>query len=168
MEGDAAGFDRLRAERETLNVETDLVIATTDRARAQATLASFFAEGPTRRTRGRRGPRGRTESPGWRPCSSKPIRFAASYARFNMKSMQLALLPAPLNAGGRQNRKSSPARSPRRSARELGSVIMVHATIPLFDQARPDVAVAEARARQAEARAEAFRVDSTRPAQRSS
>ena len=45
-EGDAAGFDRLRAEREVLDVETDLVVATTERARAQATLASFFADVP--------------------------------------------------------------------------------------------------------------------------
>src|SRR5262245_13590765 len=41
-EGDAAGFDRLRAEREVLDVEGDLVIAARDRARAQATLATFL------------------------------------------------------------------------------------------------------------------------------
>src|SRR5262249_25095162 len=48
--GDAAGFDRLRAEREVLDVDTDRVVAATDRARAQATLASFFADvsDPTR------------------------------------------------------------------------------------------------------------------------
>jgi outer membrane protein TolC len=45
VEGDAAGFDRLRAEREVLDVETDLVIAATERASAQAALASFFADG---------------------------------------------------------------------------------------------------------------------------
>jgi hypothetical protein len=42
--GDAAGFDRLRAEREVLEVETDRVVAATERARAQATLASFFTD----------------------------------------------------------------------------------------------------------------------------
>src|SRR5262249_7416952 len=42
--GDAAGFDHLRAEREVLDVDTDRVVAATDRARAQATLASFFAD----------------------------------------------------------------------------------------------------------------------------
>ena len=42
-EGDAAGFDRLRAEREVLDVEADRVIAAADRARAQGRLAGFFA-----------------------------------------------------------------------------------------------------------------------------
>src|SRR4026208_1602539 len=41
--GDAAGFDRLRAEREVLDLEADRAIASTERARAQATLASFFS-----------------------------------------------------------------------------------------------------------------------------
>ncbi|PYR30541.1 MAG: hypothetical protein DMF90_27385, partial [Acidobacteria bacterium] len=40
--GDAAGFDRLRAEREVLDLETDLGVATTERTRAQATLAGFL------------------------------------------------------------------------------------------------------------------------------
>ena len=43
-EGDAAGFDRLRAEREVFDIESDLVVAATERARAQATLASFFGD----------------------------------------------------------------------------------------------------------------------------
>src|SRR6266511_2926769 len=44
--GDAAGFDRLRAEREVVDVDTDRMVAATDRARAQARLASFFADAP--------------------------------------------------------------------------------------------------------------------------
>jgi len=43
--GDAAGFDRLRAEREALDGEADRVTAGADRARAQARLAGFFAPG---------------------------------------------------------------------------------------------------------------------------
>ena len=48
--GDVAGFDRLRAEREVLDAETDLVVASTERARAQAILAGFFDDvsDPTR------------------------------------------------------------------------------------------------------------------------
>ncbi len=42
--GDAAGFDRLRAEREVLDGEADQVVAATERAQAQATLATFFAD----------------------------------------------------------------------------------------------------------------------------
>ena len=44
-EGDAAGFDRLRAEREVLDLESDLALATTDRSRAQALLASYLGTG---------------------------------------------------------------------------------------------------------------------------
>ena len=42
--GDAAGFDRLRAEREVLDLDADRAAAATDRARAQAMLAGFFIE----------------------------------------------------------------------------------------------------------------------------
>ena len=44
--GDAAGFDRLRAEREVFDVDADRAVAASERARAQAILASFF-EAPT-------------------------------------------------------------------------------------------------------------------------
>ena len=43
--GDAAGFDRLRAEREVMDLESDLLVASTDRAIAQARLAGFFDDG---------------------------------------------------------------------------------------------------------------------------
>src|SRR4029453_2785992 len=42
--GDAAGFDRLRAEREGLDIGTDRALAATHPGRAQATLASFFSD----------------------------------------------------------------------------------------------------------------------------
>src|SRR5438046_5409011 len=42
--GDAAGFDRLRAEREVLDVDADRASASTERARAQTTIAGFFAD----------------------------------------------------------------------------------------------------------------------------
>jgi cobalt-zinc-cadmium efflux system outer membrane protein len=41
---------------------------------------------------------------------------------------------------------------------DTGSVIAVHASLPLFDRNRPERALAEARAKQAGARADAFRV----------
>ena len=46
--GEAAGFDTLRADREVMSVEADRATAATDRARAQAILASFLATPPTR------------------------------------------------------------------------------------------------------------------------
>jgi outer membrane protein, heavy metal efflux system len=42
--GDAAGFDRLRAEREVFDIDADRAAAATERARAQAVLAGFFAD----------------------------------------------------------------------------------------------------------------------------
>src|SRR3989475_4192683 len=42
--GDAAGFDRLRAEREVLDLDADRASASTERARAQGAIASFFAD----------------------------------------------------------------------------------------------------------------------------
>src|SRR5438093_9518836 len=42
--GDAAGFERLRAEREVLDIDADRASASTERARAQTTIASFFAD----------------------------------------------------------------------------------------------------------------------------
>src|SRR5213593_2937015 len=44
--GDAAGFDRLRAEREVLDLEADRAVVATERARAQAMVASFFTDPP--------------------------------------------------------------------------------------------------------------------------
>ena len=42
--GDAAGFDRLRAEREVLDIDADRAVAASERARAQARLATFIGE----------------------------------------------------------------------------------------------------------------------------
>jgi len=42
--GDAAGFDRLRAEREVLELDADRAAAGIDRARAQGAVAAFFAD----------------------------------------------------------------------------------------------------------------------------
>src|SRR5262249_46298370 len=42
--GDAAGFDRLRADREVLDIEADHALAARGRAREQAAVASFFAD----------------------------------------------------------------------------------------------------------------------------
>ena len=44
-EGEGSRFDRLRAEREVADIETDLEVAAVDRLSAQAHLAAFFAPG---------------------------------------------------------------------------------------------------------------------------
>jgi cobalt-zinc-cadmium efflux system outer membrane protein len=160
MEGDAAGFDRLRAERETLDVETDLVIATTDRARAQATLASFFAEGadPSQLV-AVVGPRARTEIPRLEALLEqadsvrgelRAFQHEVDAAGFAARAADRRRLPEPEVVAG--------TKSTTFGTGDIGSVVMVHAAIPLFDRGRPERALAAARAAQAEARAEAFRV----------
>jgi outer membrane protein, heavy metal efflux system len=160
MEGDAAGFDRLRAERETLDVETDLVIATTDRARAQATLASFLAEGadPSQLV-AVVGPRVRTEIPRLEALLEqadsvrgelRAFRYEVDAAGFAARAAERRRLPEPEVVAG--------TKSTTFGTGDVGSVVMVHAAIPLFDRARPERALAAARAAEAEARVEAFRV----------
>ena len=98
--GDAAGFDRLRAEREVLDVEADRATAAGDRARAQAALAGFFAEPmdasrlaavPGRRRR-RRCPRSTRWLNGRNQC-------AASCARSARRSMRRGSPRVPPAAG---------------------------------------------------------------------
>lgn len=160
VEGDAAGFDRLRAEREVLDVETDLMVASTERARAQAILAGFFDDISD--------PAGlaavEQASPGASVPPLKALLEIAERARgelvalgherdaaeFAASAAGRRVIPEPEIVAGT---KSSTA-----LGGDLGSVIAVYATLPLFDQARPEKAMAAARAAQAEARAASFRV----------
>jgi cobalt-zinc-cadmium efflux system outer membrane protein len=160
MEGDAAGFDRLRAEREILDVETDLVIATTERARAQATLASFFADAAdssqlvavTDRRVQADVPRleALLEQAESVRGDLRAFRFESDAAGFAARAAERRGLPEPEVVAG--------TKSTTLGAGDVGSVVMVQAAIPLFDRARPERALAAAQAAQAEARADAFRV----------
>jgi len=158
--GDAAGFDRLRAEREVLDVEADLSTIATERARAQATLAAFFAvpvdpativaadastaptPPPTLGVLVERAESIRGEL--------LAIRKEIDAARLSVRAADRRRVPEPEIAAGT---KSSTAR-----AGDIGGVITVQASVPLFDRGRPERALAEARATEAEARAEAFRL----------
>ena len=157
--GDAAGFDRLRAEREVLEIDTDRVNAATDRARAQAMLASFFADvaDPSRILAS-----DRSRVPAAIPPVEALVEQAESSrgellalrqeiesARFAERAADRRRIPEPEVVAGT---KSSSV-----GGGDIGSVVSVHATIPLFDRARPERALAIARAAQAEARAIAFR-----------
>jgi outer membrane protein TolC len=160
MEGDAAGFDRLRAEREILDVETDMVIAATERARAQATLAGFFVDAadPSQLV-AVAGPRVPADMPRLEALLEqaesvrgdlRAFQFESDAAEFAARAAERRWLPEPEVVAG--------TKSSTFAAGDVGSVFMVHAAIPLFDRARPERALAAARASQAEARAEAFRV----------
>lgn len=169
--GESAGFDRLRAEREVFDVETDLVVAATERARAQATLASFFSDvaDPTQivalptvtddepvppvaalleQAEGARG-------------ELRALKQEAEAARLSARAAERSRIPEPEIIAGT---KSSTAggvgvgSTITIGGQDIGPVIGVHATLPLFDRGRPELASAAARSDEAEARAAAFRV----------
>lgn len=157
--GDAAGFDRLRAEREVLDIDTDRALAATERARAQAILASFFAgmrDPSTIVAAG--GAAARGELPPVNALVERAettrgellaLRREVEAAGFSQRAAERRRLPEPEIVAGT---KSSTA-----AGGDTGSVVTVHASIPLFDRGNPERALAAARASQAEARADAFR-----------
>ena len=160
LQGDAAGFDRLRAEREVLDVESDLAIAATDRARAQAILATFFGVGadPSQLVAVAGNPSS-SEVPTIealldRAESSRgeliALRLEQQAAAFSARAADRRRIPEPEILAGTKSSSSAGG--------DLGSIVSVRAAIPLFDQSQPERALATARAAQAEARAASFRV----------
>ena len=159
--GEAAGYDRLRAEREVSDLESESATARSDRVRAQAVLGAFFADisdvttivavvpGSVPRT-----PLPTIEQLLQRAETARG-EFAAleqemASARFAERAAGRRLVPEPEVVVG--------TKSSNIGGGDVGSVISVHATIPLFDRGRPERAMAHARLAQAEARAAAFRV----------
>ncbi|HEY5645706.1 MAG TPA: TolC family protein, partial [Pseudomonadales bacterium] len=159
--GDAAGFDRLRAERELLEVETDRAVASTDRLRAQAILASFFDDmlDPSRIVAVSQ------------PASTAPLPpleallEIAESARGDLVALRREIEAADFAArAARRRRIPEPAivagtKSSTVAGGGLGSIVAVQATIPLFDRARPERALAAARDAQARARLDALRLE---------
>lgn len=158
--GDAAGFDRLRAEREVLDVDADRALAATDRRRAQAMLGSFFADvSDPARIVAVAQPLTPVDVP---PLDAlvetaestrgelQALRREAEAAGFAQRAADRRRIPEPEVVAGS---KSSTA-----GGGDFGSVITVHASIPVFDRGRPERALAVARAAQADARATAFRL----------
>jgi cobalt-zinc-cadmium efflux system outer membrane protein len=158
--GDAAGFDRLRAEREVVDVDTDRAAATTDRARAQAILAGFFAEpvDPASIVA--------VDAPGLPPPlpSFEALVERAESTRGELAALRKEVDAARLSRSAADRRRVpepeivAGTKSSTAGRGDTGSVIAVHASLPLFDRNRPERALAEARAKQAGARADAFRV----------
>lgn len=159
-EGDAAGFDRLRAEREVLDVEADRVIAAADRARAQGRLAGFFA------------------------APSDPASLVAADRVVAVRDMppvdvlleqaerergEMLALRKEVESAGLAERAADRRRVPEPevlggtktsnfSGGGVGSVVAVQAVLPLFDAGRAERARAQARASQASARLEALQI----------
>jgi outer membrane protein, heavy metal efflux system len=158
--GDVAGFDRLRAEREALDVDADRATAATDRVRAQAAVAAFFAEpvDPARIVAVGRDPAGAPL-----PALDALVEHAES-TRGELFALGKEIDAARL-AGRAADRRRVPepevvagTKSSTAGGGDLGSVVTVHASVPLFDRSRAEKALAAARAAQAEARADAFRL----------
>jgi outer membrane protein, heavy metal efflux system len=159
--GDAAGFDRLRAEREVLDMETDVAVAASERARAQGIVASVLADTPDpsrlvaeggvasvlpdlpsldvlmERAEATRG-------------ELAALRHEGDAAAFAARAADRRLVPEPEVIAG--------TKSSTFGGGDIGSVVTVVANIPLFDRAKPERALAAARAAQATAQADSFRL----------
>jgi len=159
--GDAAGFDRLRAEREISDLDADVSAAATDRVRAQATIASFFAD--------------TTDSSRIIATSEPAVTVAdipsvdALVERALMIRGEFVALQKEADAarfaGEAANRRRIPepeviagTKSSTLGGGDIGSVVTVVAAIPLFDRGKPERALADARAKQAQAQTDAFRL----------
>jgi len=158
--GDAAGFDRLRAEHEVLDVDADRMIAAADRARAQARLAGFFAAGtdPSTLVAEERVIDARDIPPidalVARAESARgeilALQKDADSARLLLQAADRRRIPEPELMAGT---KSSTV-----GGGDIGSVISIQAVLPLFDRGGPERAIAQARASQASARLESLRI----------
>ena len=159
LAGESAGFDRLRAEREVVEVDADRADAAIERARAQAVLASFLVPAtPQTVIEAIRSDPPRTVVP---PLEALVTRAETARgqlvawqreidaAGFAARAAERRLIPEPEVVGGT---KSSNA-----GTGDVGTIVSVHVAVPLFDRAQPERAAAEARARQSRAEAEAFR-----------
>jgi len=158
--GDAAGFDYLRAEREVLDIDADRLVAAADRATAQARLAGFFAPATDVSTL---VVEERVDHLGELP-SQEALVERAYQARGEMLALQKDLDAARLSLEAADRRRIPEPevvggiKSSSVGIGDIGSVIGVQATIPLFDSGKPEKALAQARAQQATARLDALRV----------
>lgn len=158
--GDAAGFDRLRAEREVLDLDADRAIAASQRARAQATVAGFFdqPDDPARIV-------AVGTAPPAAPLPSVDVLVErAESSRGELLALRKDIDAAELSARAADRRRIPDpelivgTKSSTVGSGDIGSVVTVQATIPLFDRGSVERAIAKARANQAEAASAAFRV----------
>jgi len=157
--GEAAGYDRLRAEREVMDMEADRAVARAERARAQAAVAAFFADPSDMTTlvavapvMGARTPlptvdmlTARAQMVRGEPAA---LRNEIESARFADRAAERRHVPEPEVMAG--------SKSSSFGGGDIGYVFSIFATLPVFDQAQPEQAMARARLAQAEARAAAF------------
>ena len=158
--GEAAGFDRLRAEREVIDVEADRAAAAAEQAQARGTLASFFAVTPSSDQIEAVRPE---VSPAALP-STEELMARAEKVRGAFIAFQRELEAASFLERAADRRKVpepeivAGTKSSNAGAGDMGSLFSVHVNVPLFDRGAPERAVAQARASQVRAEAEAQRL----------
>ena len=157
--GEAAGFDRLRADREAIDVEADRAIAATERARAQARLVSFFPSAPDGVIEAVATERPPATLP---PLEDLVARAEASRPRLLSLRHELEAAALAERAAGRRAIPEpeivAGTKSSNAGTGDIGTVISVRISVPLFDRARPERAAAQARAAQVRADIETARL----------
>jgi cobalt-zinc-cadmium efflux system outer membrane protein len=146
--GEGAGFDRLRAEREVIDVEAGRAIATTERAQAHAILASYLAaRRDASAIQAVRPPLQAAVLPSVDELVARAetsrgdlVALAREFdaAEFAERAAERRLIPEPEVVAGT---KTSSA-----AGGDVGSIISVHMALPVFDRARPERATAQVRA----------------------
>jgi len=157
--GESAGFDRLRADREVIDIDADRASAANERTRAQGLLVGFFAEvPPAPLVEAQAGTPARTPVPGVDELMTRAemrgafaaLRQELDAAEFMGRAASRRAVPEPEIVAGT---KSSNA-----GTGDVGSILSVHVAIPLFDRARPERAAAVARTQQVRAETDALRL----------
>lgn len=157
--GEAAGFDRLRAERDVFDVDATRGIAATERAQAQAILASYMT-----------APRDMTAIEAVRPAAPDAalppvdeLMARAERSRGDLAAVSRELDAARFaeQAAGRlaipEPEVVAGTKTSNAAGGDVGSLLGIHLTLPLFDRGRPERAAAQARARQVRAEADVLR-----------
>lgn len=157
--GDAAGFDRLRAQREVLDVNAERGAAAVERSRAQSMLwGLLLTDAPAPSLVAVAPP----------PASSPPPPLASLIATAEAARPSLAALKQDADAAEIAIRAAARrvfpepevvagTKSSNAAGGDVGSVFGLHLSVPLFDRAAPERAAATARLRQARAEADAAR-----------
>ncbi len=156
--GDAAGYDRLRAEREVTDIEADVAAARADRARALGTLGAYLSTiadptslvvaVPATPSRAALPTVDELISTAQTRGESRALQREIDAAHLSEQAAERRLIPEPEVVAGT---KSSNA-----AGGDVGSVISVHATVPLFDWNRPERARAKAQAARTESELAVF------------
>jgi outer membrane protein, heavy metal efflux system len=152
--GETAGYDRLRAEREAMDLEADGSAARADRARAQGALAAFFA--PSTDATSLIANVGQPSSRSAIPSFDELVAHAeTTLPELAALKQDIASADFAAQAAGRRPVPEpeiiAGTKSSTLAGGDIGSVLSVHVTVPLFDRAKPEHALADARRAQAEA-----------------